>query len=71
MPNKIIVKKEDYDDLFDFCSTNEDKMCREAGKKSRANIKVQHTTGRTGCARIVHRMVINLYTSLSSLYVFS
>ncbi|KAJ6850615.1 reticulon-like protein B16 [Iris pallida] len=33
-----------------------DKMHHEAGKKARANIKVQHTTGRTGCARIAYKM---------------
>ncbi|CAH9107582.1 unnamed protein product [Cuscuta europaea] len=50
------MKKEDWEDFIEFCSTPADKDRREKGRKSRKCIKRLHSSGRTGCARIAHKM---------------
>ncbi|CAH9117292.1 unnamed protein product [Cuscuta epithymum] len=50
------MKKEDWEDFIEFCSMPADKDRREKGRKSRKCAKRLHSSGRTGCARIAHRM---------------
>ncbi|CAH9128236.1 unnamed protein product [Cuscuta epithymum] len=50
------MKKEDWEEFIVFCSTKADKGRREKGRKARGCAKRLHSSGRTGCARIAHKM---------------
>ncbi|KAF9609283.1 hypothetical protein IFM89_015129 [Coptis chinensis] len=53
------TKKEDYWESFiEICLTDEEKIKREKGKLSREHMKLPHTSGRLGCARIEEELGI-------------
>ncbi|KAF9601086.1 hypothetical protein IFM89_016059 [Coptis chinensis] len=46
------IKKEDWERFIEICSMDEEQIKREKGKSSRENMRLPHTSGRHGCARI-------------------
>ncbi|KAF9601814.1 hypothetical protein IFM89_023345, partial [Coptis chinensis] len=51
------TKKEDWESFIEICSTDEEKIKREKGKLSREHMKLPHTSGRLGCARIEEELI--------------
>ncbi|KAF9626220.1 hypothetical protein IFM89_031347 [Coptis chinensis] len=51
------TKKEDWESFIEICSTDEEKIKREKGKLSREHMKLSHTSGRLGCARIEEELI--------------
>ncbi|KAF9601047.1 hypothetical protein IFM89_015032 [Coptis chinensis] len=51
------TKKEDWESFIEMCSTDEEKIKREKGKLSREHMKLPHTSGRLGCARIEEELI--------------
>ncbi|KAF9601804.1 hypothetical protein IFM89_023335 [Coptis chinensis] len=54
-----LVKKEDWEQFVDLCSTEVEQSKRENGKFSRMKMKNKHTTGRKGSACVIEELKKN------------
>ncbi|KAF9599500.1 hypothetical protein IFM89_038594 [Coptis chinensis] len=54
-----LVKKEDWEQFVDMCSTEVEQAKRENGKFSRMKMKNKHTTGRKGSACVIGELKKN------------
>ncbi|KAL5708241.1 hypothetical protein ACHQM5_019059 [Ranunculus cassubicifolius] len=50
------VKKEDWEEFVQICSTEEEQLKRGKGKLSRTKMKLPHTSGRRGAARTLEEL---------------
>ena len=55
------TKKEDWERFIEICSTDEERIKREKDKSSKEHMKLPHTSGRHGCARIEYDLVLSIF----------